>query len=325
MKNNSVKYQLQSSGVKPQVRRATQVVCSLVLAVCSLPFTNSVQAQQDPLYGLYNNNPLVINPAFAGMTNNLNVNVGYRYQWAGFDGSPTTLNATGSISLLQNKIGAGLQIVQDNIGENKNTSMNGLFAYKLNFENRVISFGMSAGVVNFKVDPSKVNLQNPDDPSFATISEIKPTLGVGVMIKSNKYLIGLSVPRLLSSSFNTGVQNIQVYQPHFYVFGSYLFFVSERIVLKPTLLLKGTQGSPFSTDVNFNVIIDRNYSVGAYTRNLNAIGLLAQINFLEKFRVAYAFEVPTNNSVGTRYTTNEIMIGIRTAVFSSHDMSQSNF
>ncbi len=295
------------------------------LSLLLLLFTLSAQAQQDPLYALYLNNPLVINPAYTGLTNNLAVNVGYRRQWTSFDGAPNSLSANGAISLLQNKIGAGLQIVQDNIGENKITTVSGLFAYKLNLDRKVVSFGMSAGFINYAVSPGRLNLQDPTDPYFPTVSEIAPTLGVGVMLKTDKYLLGVSVPRLIAATVQAGGQDFKVYQQHFYVFASYLFFVSDKVVFKPATLLKATNGNPLSVDVNLNLILNRNYLVGAYTRNLNTFGLLAQMKLLDKFKLAYSFEVPTGASVGTQFVTNEVMIGIRTAVFTSHTSVDDQF
>jgi type IX secretion system PorP/SprF family membrane protein len=287
--------------------------------------TLSAQAQQDPLYGLYLNNPLVMNPAYTGLTNNLAVNVGYRRQWTSFEGAPNSLNANGAISLLQNKIGAGLQIVQDNIGENKITAVSGLFAYKLNLDRKVVSFGMSAGLTNYAVSPGKLNLQDPTDPYFPTVSEMAPTLGVGVMLKTDRYLLGVSVPRLIAATVQAGGQDFKVYQQHYYLFASYIFFVSEKVVFKPATLLKATNGNPLSVDVNLNLILNRNYLVGAYTRNLNTFGLLAQMKFLDKFKLAYSFEVPTGASVGTQFVTNEVMLGIRTAVFTSHTSVDDQF
>jgi type IX secretion system PorP/SprF family membrane protein len=295
------------------------------LSLLLLLATLSAQAQQDPLYGLYLNNPLVINPAYTGLSNNLAVNVSYRRQWASFDGAPNALNANGAISLLHNKIGAGLQIVQDNIGENKITAVSGLFAYKLNLDRKVVSFGMSAGLTNYAVSPGKLNLQDPTDPYFPTVSEMAPTLGVGVMLKTDRYLLGVSVPRLIAATVQAGGQDFKVYQQHYYLFASYLFFVSEKVVFKPATLLKATNGNPLSVDVNLNLILNRNYLVGAYTRNLNTFGLLAQMKFLDKFKLAYSFEVPTGASVGTQFVTNEVLIRIRTAVFTSHTSVDDQF
>jgi type IX secretion system PorP/SprF family membrane protein len=283
-------------------------------------------AQQDPLYGLYLNNPLVINPAYAGINNNLTAFASYRNQWAGFEGSPSTINAGAHMSLLLNKLGVGVMMVSDKIGENTNTQVTGSFAYKLPLgDGKTLSFGMQAGFINYKVDPSQLTLQDPNDPVFAPISQLKPNIGAGIILKSDKYMFGISVPRLVNSSFDIGGQKINVYQEHFYFLGSYLFFINEHVLFKPGLLVKGVSGSPLSTDVNLNFIINRNYSAGVYTRNLNSYGFLASVNFLDKFKLSYAFEVPTNSSVGTRYVTNEIMISVRTAVLTFHENSVSNF
>ena len=289
-------------------------------------FAPQAFSQQDPLYGLYLNNPLLINPAYSGINNNLTAFTGYRNQWAGFDGSPKTLNAGGHLSLWQNKLGAGLVVVSDKIGENTNTQVTGTFAYKLPVgDGKTLSFGMQAGFINYKVDPSQLTLQAPTDPVFAPVNQMKPNLGAGIMLKSDKYLVGLSVPRLINSSFDLGGQKINVYEQHYYLLGSYLFFINERIILKPSVLLKAVKGSPLSTDLNFNINFYRNYTAGIYTRNFNAYGLLLQFNFLEKFRIAYAFEVPTNQAIGTRFVTNEVMLSIRTAVLKFHERSLSVF
>jgi type IX secretion system PorP/SprF family membrane protein len=63
-------------------------------------------AQQDPLYSQYVLNPLLINPAYSGMTKDLNASVTFRRQWVGFDGSPTTANANAHMALGKNRMGA---------------------------------------------------------------------------------------------------------------------------------------------------------------------------------------------------------------------------
>ncbi|NOT74314.1 MAG: type IX secretion system membrane protein PorP/SprF [Cyclobacteriaceae bacterium] len=286
----------------------------------------SCYSQQDPLYGLYLNNPFVINPAYAGINNNLTAFASFRNQWAGFDGAPSTISAGAHMSVMQNKLGVGLMFVGDKIGENTNNQISASFAYKLRVnDGTTLSFGMQAGYINYKIDPSQLILQDPTDPAFAAVSQAKPNVGVGAILKGDKFLLGLSVPRLVNSTVELGGQNINVYQQHYYLMGSYLFFLSESIILKPSILLKAVSGSPLSADANVNFIFNRKYSVGAYTRNLNSYGLLAQLDFLDKYRLSYAFEIPTNGSVGTRFVTNEIMLSIRTSVLRFHENSVSNF
>lgn len=294
----------------------------ILLIVCK---SAEVLAQQDPLYALYINNPVVINPGFTGINNNLMANLSYRTQWSAFDGNPTTMAASGQLSLRDNKMGAGALIVSDRIGENTTTSTSGLFAYKINLKDKVFSFGMQAGLINYKTEPGQLNFSDPDDPSFARISETKFNLGAGAVLKSEKYLVGISVPRMIANSFETVGQSVQIYQQHFYLFGSYIYFLNDRILFKPSVLFKGVKGAPISTDLNFVVDVNRTYAAGIFTRNFKAFGLTAQFNFLEKYKLSYLYEVPTNKSVGTQFNTHEVMISFRTAVFNFHERSMSNF
>ncbi|MEK6782503.1 MAG: PorP/SprF family type IX secretion system membrane protein [Bacteroidota bacterium] len=204
-------------------------------------------------------------------------------------------------------------------------SINGSYAYKIYLKDNVFSFGMQAGVFNYKNDPGQLNPFDPDDPSFTRISETKFKVGAGVVLKSEKYLLGLSVPRMIGNSFQTAGQNVQLYNQHFYLFGSYIYFLNEHILFKPSYLLKGVKGAPVSMDLNFTIDINRTYAAGLFTRNFKAYGLLAQLNFLEKYKLAYIYEIPTNGSVGTQFTTHEVMIGFRTTVFDFHERSVSNF
>jgi len=279
----------------------------------------TARGQQDPLYALYLNNPFVLNPAYSGINNKLDMAAGFRNQWAGFDGHPTTTYAGAHLSLNNNKMGAGFLAIQDKIGENRNLSINGSFAYHLELPgDKIFSFGMQAGIVNYKSDPSEISLQDPDDPAFAPVSETKLNIGTGVLLKSERFMIGLSVPKLLNNSLTLPGVKLDAYQRHYYLLGSYNFYLSHRIIFRPAVLLKGTASSPISADVNFNIDIDKLYTVGVFSRNLQTAGVLAQIRFMKNYRLAYALEVPGKNSVGQRFVTNEVLFGISTAVFQFH-------
>ncbi len=288
---------------------------------------NFTFGQQDPLYSQYINNPMVINPAYAGLNNNLNASLTYRTQWGGFDGNPTTVNVNGHISLVDNKVGAGLLIVQDKIGNVTNTEFQVAGSYKLQLEDVTFSFGMQAGVINFSSNFSELNLADPGDPAFAGNENLsKPNIGAGVALKSERYFVGLSVPRLLSTTFKSSMgEQFDLYNQHYYLFGGYVFNMGTRLRLKPSVLLKSVKGSPLSTDLNFNLNIDQLYSAGIFTRNFNTYGIQLQALLKEQFRLGYTFELPTASSVGTQFNTHEIMLGIRMSVLSFHERSISNF
>lgn len=284
-------------------------------------------AQQDPLYAQYINNPMVINPGYAGLNNNFNTSIQYRNQWGGFEGNPTTFNFNSHVSLLDNKIGAGILVLQDQLGITKNTELQAAFSYKLPLdENNTFSFGMQAGVLNFRNNFSDLNLSDPNDPAFIQSENItKPNVGAGIVLKSEKYFMGLSIPRMLNTTINDGGQEFQLYNRTLYLFGSYVFYLNENIRLKPSTLLRGVAGSPVSVDLNFLLTFNEKYSAGVFTRNFNTYGLQLQAKLGEKLKFGYIFEMPTNNSVGTAFTSHELFLGFTMPTFDFHDRSFSNF
>ena len=53
-------------------------------------FTTYLNAQQEAQYSMYFFNPLMINPAYAGSQEALNVTAIHRDQWTNFNGAPKT-------------------------------------------------------------------------------------------------------------------------------------------------------------------------------------------------------------------------------------------
>lgn len=283
-------------------------------------------AQQDPLYSQYLNNPILLNPAYAGSNQQWQTTAGYRTQWSGFDGNPTTLNFSSHLSLVDNKVGLGFIAIQDKIGETKNTEFNLNYSYRIEVkENKYLYFGLSTGMVRYNSDPGLLNLQVKNDPSFTYTNEFQFNTGVGVMMKTEQYMIGFSVPKLIPTSINQADATVQVYNQHLYLFGVFTHNFNERLMLKPALLFKGVKGAPISIDVNINLVIDQSYTVGLLTRNLNTLGVMAQIK-MKQYKLGYVFEMPTNQSEIQKFLSHEISLTYSLPFLDFHDRSMfSNF
>jgi hypothetical protein len=130
-------------------------------------------------------------------------------------------------------------------------------------------------------------------------------------------MVGLSVPRLLPATVSQGGQSIELYQQAYYLFGSYAWLFNENLRFKPSVLMRATQGSPISYDLNATFTFKEMYTGGLFTRNFNTFGLLAQV-VVNKFRLGYVFELPTGSS-NLNFTTHEITVGIGMDVLPFHD------
>jgi type IX secretion system PorP/SprF family membrane protein len=276
--------------------------------------------QQDPLYSQYLNNPFVLNPGYTGLTNDLNASVSYRQQWVGYEGSPTTVNANGHTSLMDNSMGVGLMIVSDKIGATSVKEIYGSYAYRISVASRTtLSFGLQAGLVNFKTANSDLTLLHSNDPAFiGETNESKPSFGSGVIVTNDKFFAGVSVPRMLKVKADAEGSELTAYTQHLYAIGSYMFFLTDRIRFRPSILAKLVSGAPTSMDVNAAFILHEKYMAGILTRNFSTHGIFLQAVVKDFFRFGYALEVPTGKSVGAQFTTHEITLGLRLKVLPYH-------
>ena len=280
----------------------------------------SAMAQQDPLYSQYINNPLLINPAYSGSTTDLAASVMYRKQWAGFEGSPVTMNANAHMALSNNRMGAGLMLLRDQVGADKTTEVTLSYGYHLPLSTDLkLSFGLQGGFVNYQTDYSNVTF-DPADGKFVNQSEWKPNVGTGLILRSEKFMLGLSVPKLLKTTGTVEQYSTSLYNQHAYALAAYVFQLSYRIKVKPWVLARMVSGAPVSLDYAAALKVDDSYSLGLFTRNLSTYGAFAQINLGDNLRFAYVFELPTGKSVGTQFTTHEVTLGVRLGVFNFHDL-----
>jgi type IX secretion system PorP/SprF family membrane protein len=281
----------------------------------------SAMAQQDPLYAQYINNLLLINPAYAGTTTDLNASVMYRKQWAGFEGSPVTMNANAHLALAQNRMGIGFIVLQDQIGSDKTTEATLTYGYHLPLGSDInLSFGLQGGFVNYRTDYSNMNF-NPADGKFSNQSEWKPNIGTGIFLRNEKFMVGLSVPKLLNTTSSVEQYSTRLYNQHAYALAAYILQLSYRLKLKPWVMARMVAGAPVSLDYAASLKVDDAYSLGFFTRNLTTYGAFAQINLGDNMRFAYVFELPTQKSVGSQFTTHEVTVGVRLGILQFHDLN----
>jgi type IX secretion system PorP/SprF family membrane protein len=86
-----------------------------ILLLLLLPLT--LAGQLNPVSNQYVLNPLIINPAYAGNRGALNIAAFYRRQWVGISGSPETMTLAADAPFLDAKLGLGLIIANDKLGQ----------------------------------------------------------------------------------------------------------------------------------------------------------------------------------------------------------------
>ncbi len=280
-------------------------------------------AQQDPLYSQYFNNPMLINPAFAGNLERLYAGLAYRSQWTGIDGTPVTYNFNSHLSLVDNKVGLGVIAVQDKLGDIKNTSYGMTYSYRISGVKSTFAFGLQGGFTNYATNSEAILVKNNPDPAFASFNETQFNLGAGVLYQHDRYTLSFSVPRLLPGRVQGNGEPLELYAQNFYLYGAYDFILSDRILFKPSTLLRTTPGSSMAVDLTTSVVIDRKYTAGILTRGFNTYGGLIQL-VMGNYRAGYVFEIPGKKSA-LYYNTHELSISISLDVLADHNHDSYGF
>ncbi len=287
-------------------------------------FTNT-RAQQNPVYSQYIFNGLVINPAYAGSHVQMSLTAMYRNQWVNLDGAPKTYSITGHTALMKQKIGVGLMLTNDEIGSYSSQSMYGSYAYILKTPAGKLSLGLQAGFNLVSADFSDLNLIDPGDGSFATVSNrFRPNFGAGVYFQNKIFSAGFSVPFLLNNSISAdeieGVLSEIREARYYYLHGGMLLPLSRmgHVQLNPGLLVRAQEGSPLSMDVNVGFIFYDVFSVGASYRNIDAIVTYLDLKLSEQLHFGYSYDWTTSDLNQFSNGTHEFMLNFRFRVRKIH-------
>lgn len=300
-----------------------------IIIILQLAIT-CVRAQQDAQVSQYMFHGIYINPAYAGYKEQLNVHAFYRNQWVGLEGAPKTLSLAVDAIANDGKVGLALQVSNDKIGAQRNLSVYGNYAYRIQMDmygESTLAFGLGAGLIQLGIDGS---LLNPNDfesqlpPGMQ--STIVPDARAGVFFSNSKFYAGFSADNLIPQFMKmTNYAFISKPKPHYYLTAGMLIPINEYMQLKPSFLLKDDRASVSSLDATaFLILNDKIWLGGSYRTGvklysksylqkdlsmLSSAVLAAQFFANENFRIGYAYDF----SVGglSRYSggSHEISIG----------------
>jgi type IX secretion system PorP/SprF family membrane protein len=283
----------------------------LVMLLCIR--ASVVVGQQTPMYSQYMFNMLNINPAYAGNRAVNSVNVLYRYQWAGFDGSPRTTVISWDKRENQSNVGYGIQLYNDQLGIESTTGVQGFYSYRIPFENSSLTFGLSGGLLNYTARYNDVSLVDQGDPAFGMVQSVwLPTFGFGVLYSKKTWYAGFSIPALLKTKdiYDDAYSNIASTgaSHHYFLTGGYVFNASDVLKIKPSILVKLMDGAPVQADFNVNAWWQNKLGLGLSYRTGDALVGMAEIQITPQIRIGYAYDYTLSALSMFNQGTHEIML-----------------
>lgn len=275
-------------------------------------------AQQDPIFTQYMYNGQVINPAYAGMWEKVGFTALVRKQWAGIHRSPLTEAISIHSPLGNERVGMGLNIINDNYGREKRLSVLADYSFEVSLTpQRRLRLGLKFGFVNYK-NPLTDYLLYPDneyDRAFAEDIDLSflPNVGVGAFLYEDNYYVGLSVPKIVQNEFKDNYHNYSTKAEvrTIYLTGGYVFqfYALDKIIFKPTLMVRATIGTPVEYDLAANFMLKEKLWLGLMFRSGNAVSFMTQWIMTNNLRLGFAMDITYNEIFPYQSGTYEFTIG----------------
>jgi type IX secretion system PorP/SprF family membrane protein len=273
-------------------------------------------AQFDPMFTQYMNNEMFINPAYTGTRDVIAATLLYRNQWAGIEGAPTT--ETFSIhSPIGEMCGAGISVMNENIGITHQLRINGNYSYRIKTSDEGhLSFGLQGGIINHRENMNELVLINQDDQVFmpTTPNVILPNAGFGMFYYTKRFYLGLSIPRMIKNSIrsegSTGIRNSASPKDwHFYLTSAYVMNVSENFKFKPSIMFKQVYGAPVQGELSLQGLVKDFWWIGAAYRSGDGISATTGFQLTPQLRIFYSYDYALTPLQNYSSGSHEITIG----------------
>lgn len=293
-----------------------KIILILIILKTSLAFS-----QQETMYTHYMYNVMSINPAYAGYEQLTTITLLHRSQWAFFPGAP--LAETFSIqSDLGGHVGAGFSAVNNKYGPERNIALKSYYSYTIRTNKKMkISFGLKAGLNNLYVDLTNVSIDYPDDPAFRNNirSAILPSFGFGVLMYTDNYYFGISVPDLVLHDYihNDVIfsTNLSLVQKKYYLIGGSSTELTNRIIFKSSAIIgiskNQNNSNKLALEANFSTlfVLDNTFAGGLMYRSKNTLAFLAGMKITKEFEFSYSFDMVVINNANThKGASHEIVL-----------------
>jgi len=292
-------------------------------------------SQQDPQYTNNMYYKLGVNPGFAGAEDAINGLILNRYQWVGMTGAPKTLvfSVDAAVNMFGSS-GLGLNIISDELGFEKNITINASYAYKTSLSFGDLGIGFSAGLLNKGFNTGDDRWRTSSDVLQSTsgsddiggntgsgggggdgiaptgeVSQMAFDGGFGLYLLTKQYYFGLSVTHINKPEIRFDEQVTTFLERHYYLMGGYNIKLTDPLFeLRPSFLFKSDLAG-WQIDLNTNVVYNERFWGGISYRVNDAIALLMGLEMENGLRIGYSFDLVTSAIGRYGYGSHEIFIG----------------
>ena len=292
------------------MKKQTIVIIAILWLVA---LATTLRAQQETQHSMYFFNPVLLNPAYAGSQEAIQVTGTARDQWTGLKGAPKTQVLSIHSPLKIENIGLGLTVLNDQLGVTKNTGVYADMAYsiKVNKKNNRLDFGLKAGVDFLRQDFSNLRVNDNTDELYTEGFNYRKNLfnvGAGIYYYGKRHYLGVSTPRLVKNKINVNVDQKALQENHYYAFGGIVIQLNPAINMRPSFIVKYVNNAPLSIEGNLSFLFYDKIWIGAMYRHEAATGLNIMYNVSQNLRIGYAYDYQLTSLQKFSQGSHEIML-----------------
>lgn len=287
----------------------------LLVLLTFVPF--GARAQYDPHFSHYYDMESAYNPAAVGKESKLNIVGAYAMSLAGFERNPRTffVGADMPFYALNGYHGAGLQLVNDQIGLFTHQQINVQYSYKMRLFEGQLGIGLQVGFLNEKFNSSDLDVIDPGDEVFST-SDVNGNhidLAAGLYYSRRNWYVGASLLHAMSPLIHLGERNELQVDRTYYLTAGYNIKLRNPFLTIPVSVFGQSDGVAYRTDVTARLRYTNEKKImylGLGYSPTNSVTVLVGGSF-HGINVGYSYEAFTNGiSLGNG--SHELFVGYQT-------------
>jgi type IX secretion system PorP/SprF family membrane protein len=293
------------------MRKNIIVLFVLVITYSIFGMVPKAIGQQNVQYTQYMYDGSLINPAFTGGFEALNITLLHRDQWTGVPGAPESQTLSAHTLFRTKQLGTGLIFHREKVGIHQNVQAGVNLAYHLAVgEEKFLSFGLNASVFNTQSDYQSLQSSGVDPTaSNAAFNGTQFNTGFGFYYRSKKLDLGYSVPSILSKEvYINDSTSLYSTKANHLLFAKYSLPVGAKLDFTPSILIKYYPDIPVSYDVNALLTYDEVISGGIAYRANESIDFLIRLQVTSQFQIGYSYDYPIANVGNFARASNELML-----------------
>ncbi|HTB30581.1 MAG TPA: type IX secretion system membrane protein PorP/SprF [Bacteroidia bacterium] len=274
-----------------------------------------VKAQQLPIYSQYMLNDFSMNPAIAGTQDYFNVKSDNRFQWIGITDAPRTYVLTFDGPVASQHIGFGTYVFTDITGPTRRTGLTTSYSYHVQLSKTVnLSFGLSAGVLQFAVDGQSISLQQTGDQALVNqlMSAVVPDFAAGVYLYSSNFYFGFAAPQIIpiTAKLNSYADAQDIIVTHYYTTAGYNFNLGNNFSFKPCVVANYVYPVPPQFDLGARILYMNKFWIGGGYRTLDAAYAMLGYVYQKNLTIGFSYDYPITDIHEYSVGTTELYIGI---------------